>query len=114
MPIKTLITGEIHPGNYPQRPAKDCTLRLIHLPDVFVIRKGRFGQISDFYSILLPQKMKTPIKSTITDEIHSGIYPQRPALHNPSRMIHFLVVFVVRKGRYGQICDFYSILLPKK
>jgi hypothetical protein len=40
MPVKTSITGEIHPRNYPQNPFVDSTSRLIHFLGVFVVGKG--------------------------------------------------------------------------
>ena len=114
MPVKTSITGEIHSGIYPQRPVLHNTSRLIHFMCVFVVRKGRYGQIYDFYSILLPKKWKFPVETSITGEIHPENSPQSPAMDSTSRLINFSGLFVVRKGRYEQKCDFYSILLPKK
>ena len=41
MTVKTSITGEICPGNFPQSPFVGGTSRLVHFLGEFVIRKGR-------------------------------------------------------------------------
>ncbi len=67
-----------------------------------------------FSKHFVTQKEKTSIKTLITGEIYISNYPHSLVVDSTSRLIHFLCVFVIRKGRYGQICDYYSILLPKK
>ena len=50
----------------------------------------------------VPQTVKMPIKTLITVAVHPENDPQSPLMRSTSRLIHFLGVFVVGKGRYVQ------------
>jgi hypothetical protein len=62
-----------------------------------------------FWGHFVPQKVKMPIKTLIIIKNHPGNNPKSPVLERTSRLIHFLGVFVVHKGRYSEKSDFYMV-----
>ena len=78
------------------------------------VSKRSFKILVVLYELKASPEYKTPIKTSITLKIHPKNYPQSLLVDITSRLIRFEGVFIVGKGRYGRICDFHSILLPKK
>ena len=114
MPLETSITGENHPGYSPQSPVVDSTLRLILFFLVYLLLDRVDMDRNVIFIAFCYPKCENAHRNLKTGEIHPGNSPQSPVVDSTSRLIHFSGVFVVGKGRYGQKCDLYSILLPKK